>query len=493
MIYQIDEYLTDDIVLESEYNVINSLLDAYDKAYTILESCDDNDILESFDLFQEQEVFVEWKKGPNDKRSDKWTKQMMEDNPGFVPDKQKFKFRQNKKNGKKESIIRSIWKLIPRLYQHAQQIWNRHMQKKRLRYIHDQANKLGVDTSHMSPGELELFYTICNRNMSPEELKKAIKKANQSQAIKHFLIKAGLKIGTGAIVIGGTVYELNKYGVMVTSAIENFKGKIYKKFDEGVLKQIRETGDEVVSKIQQAGEKVANLVQQAMRKAIEFIKKTIASIKKFFNINILGYEKTSDESVVCKFDPTDGTFYVTMDLDVMDEFMNQSSKFINQSAKMISHYFENGELKRSDENKRTGAFVDFERDKHQEKNPIKKKAMPGAEESINHFYSEIQKLFSKAKKKSEYKPLTQFTQKASVISDTIAKVNNGLKELIDKYQKNVDNADDGNMWTPIEKKMLEALRGIMDVQINLQSSIVAVNEYIDNMTKAVNDLSIDES
>ena len=126
-----------DVVMESEYNVINALLDAYDKAYVILENCDDENI-DSFDLFQEQTIFTEWKHGSQNKnQSRKTTKQMIQEQPGFVPDKPKFKFRQTKKNGKKESIIRSIWKMIPRLYHHAQELHNHCMQKKRLRYINN--------------------------------------------------------------------------------------------------------------------------------------------------------------------------------------------------------------------------------------------------------------------------------------------------------------------------------------------------------------------
>ena len=91
-----------DVVMESEYNVISALLDAYDKAYVILENCDDENV-DSFDLSQEQTIFTEWKYGPqNKKQSRKTTKQMMKEQPGFVPDKPKFKFRQTKKNGKRK-------------------------------------------------------------------------------------------------------------------------------------------------------------------------------------------------------------------------------------------------------------------------------------------------------------------------------------------------------------------------------------------------------
>ena len=482
-----------DVVMESEYNVISALLDAYDKAYVILENCDDENV-DSFDLFQEQTIFTEWKHGSQNKnQSRKTTKQMIQEQPGFVPDKPKFKFRQTKKNGKKESIIRSIWKMIPRLYHHAQELHNHYMQKKRLRYINSQANRLGVDVKHMSTGQLELFYTICNQTMPPDELKKQIKKANNAAMIKHSLIKAGLKVGTGAIVVGGIAYELKHDGSLVRTAVDNFKGKINKKLDDAVLSKIRDTGEAAVNKINEAGQQVIKLIKQAMNKAIEFIKKMIASIKKFFNINVLGYDKTSDDTIICKFDPTDGTFYVTLDLDIMDEYIKKSDKFISAAAKMIALYIDDGKLVNNPEHKRTGVLVDFDRDKFNEKNPIKKSALPDAAKASEMYNNDLKELFSKTKKKCIYNPLSQFTEKSQILSESITKYNKTLDQLITIYQKRVDEqetSDKASRWDDAEKSVLNTLRGIMDVQINLLNAIGAINEYIENLFKMAEEMSV---
>ena len=135
----------------------------------------------------------------------------------------------------------------------------------------------------------------------------------------------------------------------------------------------------------------------------------IASIKKFFNINVLGYDKTSDDTIICKFDPTDGTFYVTLDLDIMDEYIKKSDKFISAAAKMIALYIDDGKLVNNPEHKRTGALVDFDRDKFNEKNPIKKLALPDAAKASEMYNNDLKELFSKPKKKCIYNPLSQFT------------------------------------------------------------------------------------
>ena len=43
-------------VMESEMNVMNSLINSYDKAVMILENCDDNTNVDSFDIFQESVI-----------------------------------------------------------------------------------------------------------------------------------------------------------------------------------------------------------------------------------------------------------------------------------------------------------------------------------------------------------------------------------------------------------------------------------------------------
>ena len=53
-------------VMESEINVINSLIDSYDKAMMVLECCDDNTDVDSFDIFQESVIMEADETNTND-------------------------------------------------------------------------------------------------------------------------------------------------------------------------------------------------------------------------------------------------------------------------------------------------------------------------------------------------------------------------------------------------------------------------------------------
>ena len=184
----------DEVILESEYEVLNNLLDAYDKAYTIIENYQGDD-LNAFSIFQESSIVQEasWKETEKQKL-----------------DKPEFKFRQNnEKTGKKENILKSFMKLIPRLIEHVQDLHRRKMEMKKLKLVTEQAKKIGVDVSKMSPGEAELFYTLINQNVPASELKEILRKENFKHDVRMWLTKQGLKVGGGAIVIGGTAYALN--------------------------------------------------------------------------------------------------------------------------------------------------------------------------------------------------------------------------------------------------------------------------------------------
>jgi hypothetical protein len=226
----------DDVILESEYSVINDLFDAYDKAYTIIENYEGED-LDSFSVFQETSIIQEasWKE----------RKQLDKMNTNFVEDKPKLKLRQtDKKTGKKESILKSFMKLIPRLVRHVQDLHRRKMEIKKLELVTKQAKKIGADVSRMTPGEVELFYTLVNRSISPEELKKMLRKENWHHDFKKWLIGKGLKLGGGAIAIGGTVYYFNEKKELIEKKISDYKGQIIKTAGPELANEIQEHGYE---------------------------------------------------------------------------------------------------------------------------------------------------------------------------------------------------------------------------------------------------------
>ena len=84
-------------------------------------------------------------------------------------------------------------------------------------------------------------------------------------------------------------------------------------------------------------------------------------------------------------------------------------------------------------------------------------------------------------------------EKSQILSESITKYNKTLDQLITIYQKRVDEqetSDKASRWDDAEKSVLNTLRGIMDVQINLLNAIGAINEYIENLFKMAEEMSV---
>jgi hypothetical protein len=477
----------DEVILESEYEVLNNLLDAYDKAYTIIENYQGDD-LNAFSIFQESSIVQEasWKETEKQKL-----------------DKPEFKFRQNnEKTGKKENILKSFMKLIPRLIEHVQDLHRRKMEMKKLKLVTEQAKKIGVDVSKMSPGETELFYTLINQNVPASELKEILRKENFKHDVRMWLTKQGLKVGGGAIVIGGTAYALNNKKELIESKISDFKGEIMKKFDETVLSEIREAGSKAADTISKAADKAAEKiadaakrVQEVMRKAIEFIKKLYDGIRKFFNINLLKYDQVTDDGILCKIDVKAGTLYVTIDLDMWSSWIDFARDFIVQAAALIGRKFTDGKLEKNTnaEGKavRSGAIYDFQKE-HDKSNVVTKYTIhPDAESAINKFTDNMRKLADdKTKKKNSYSPISSFSEKAEALSEKLTKMCQAAKSLSAVYESRLKDDTRDDRWVDTEKLVSEKIRGILDTQVTLTNGISAVNEYITTVAEMSDSLSI---
>lgn len=488
----IDVIDIDKIVQESEYDVVNSLLDEYDKAYMIIENYEGDD-LTAFSVFQESQIIMEASK-------QKQIQKTIDSAPGFVPDKPEFKFRQNKKNGDKESVLKSIWMVIPRLFKMVKETYKRNMEIKRLKYINDEAKKLGVSIKNMDNGQLELFYAMCTQKMDPSEIRKIISKENWNTEVKKVLVKNGLKIGGGAIVVGGIAYELSKDNSIIKTKVDEFKGNIAKKLDDNVFGKLRNIGDDIATKINDAGDKVVTKISQiseavvnAIKTAIENIRKVYEVIKKFFNVNIFGYEKTSDENVVCKYDPRNGQLHVTLDLNILTQWADKSAKFIQQAALFVSKSVDGDKIVDTGKKRREGAITQFEKDKAAETNPVAKQLLLDAEGAVKKYNEELQSIMTTSNKKYVYSPMDEFTQGAEKLSKSLDKINTVSDQLIKLYENRTTNHPNDPRWSNAEKAVLNTLRGIFDTQFNIQKSIGAVNEYIDRIAEMSKAMSIDET
>lgn len=462
-----------DIVMESEYEVINSMFDAYEKALVVLEEYDGDD-LDSFSIFQEASM-----KAPE------------------APEKPKLSLRRTDKSGKKESIIKSIFAAIPRLIRHVQDLHKRRMQIKKMKKISKQASKLNVDISNMDAGEIELFHALMQRTISKKELEKFLRR----RELKKALTKLGLKAGGAAIAIGGTAYCINKSGELIEEKVNDFKGKITKTLDESVLDPVRKAYTDAADKISSAADKAcekittaANVCKEAMMKAINFIKKIYESIRKFFNINLLKYEQTSDESVLCKIDMKTGALHVTLDLDMWNEWLERSRIFLYHAAGLIAYKIDDkGGLHKNINDdgksaKRVGLITDTQVNYN---NSGVIKTTPDGKKLVADYMADMQKIANKSNSKKIYQPVDSFCKKAEAIADKLTKMCEVSNKLSDVYETRIKRMDDRNdAFVDVEKDVSLRIRGILDTQVQITNAISAVNEYIDDVAKMTESMSV---
>lgn len=459
------------ITMESEYNVLCALFDSYDKAFFIAENYVGDDI-DNFTIFNESWI-QESKKNANSNDTNTDTK---------------FTFRQTKKDGTKESFVKSLIMLIPRLVKLARNVHAEKLHKKKMKRLTKHAKKLNTDITKMDPGQIEIFNAIINSpSNNKKEMKKIICEGINRYRIRNWLLKMGLKAGGGAIVTGGIAYIINTKGQLISQKVEEYKGAVLKKVDDVVLDPIRNAGNAAAEKITVATEKtvekisaIAEKVENAMKKVCEFIKKIFQNIQKFFRISIFNFDKANDD-ILCKVNVKTGSLKVTLNLDQWMQWLDASRIFITNAAKFISHDIEHGKIVKNEANKRTGAIMDFQ--KAYDDSKIFKGS--DAEDAVTKYRENLNQIFDKTKILKQYEPISDFAEQATQVADRMDKICSIAKELSDKYEKRVNNPALNSKWSNVEQTVFQTLRGILDTQIQLTNAIDAVNEYI----TGVNDIT----
>lgn len=461
------------VTMESKYNVLCALFDSYDKAYIISEEYLGEDI-DQFSVFTES-----------------WIQEAKDDSTDGDSVKSSRFRKVDEKTGKKESFFKSLFMLIPRLIQLARDVHAEKLEKRKMKKLAKKAKKLNTDISEMDPGEVELFNTILKTNpldrKNKKLWKKRVRQGIRSYNFRKWLLKMGLTVGGAAIVVGGVAYTINTKGEVISQKVEEYKGKILKKVDEAVLDPIRNAGNAAAEKITDAASKtvekissIAEKIENVVNKVVEFIKKIFQNIQKFFRRNIFNYDNASDE-ILCKIDVKTGSLKVTLNLDQYNKWLDASKTFIVNAAKFISYEVKQGKVVRNNDNKRTGAIADFQ------KNHDTAKVFKGddAESAVKRYQESLDSIFDKTAILRKYEPISQFAEMAEHVSDKMAKICSVAKELTDLYEKRVSKSGSDSKWSPAEQAVFQTLRGILDTQIQLTNAIDCVNQYI----SGVNDLT----
>lgn len=166
-----------DIMMESEMNVLSSLIDSYDKAMMIMENYSGED-MESFSIFQEAEESAVKSGDPTSNNS------------------------ADAKKGKDESFFKKVLMFIPRLIQHLieflKKVWNNKVAP---------AIENGVDTVKDIPATAKELFDEATGKTDKEEMKKV-------------LIASGIGVSVAGVCIG----IMNQYLGINKAIIEMING-----------------------------------------------------------------------------------------------------------------------------------------------------------------------------------------------------------------------------------------------------------------------------
>lgn len=452
---------------ESSTAVIESLLTTYDKALMILEYMDSDDI-SCFSIFQEVATGKDAAE--------------MSDMVNDAKD--------SNKNKAKKGILAGISGIISKLIDKIKGLTSSKFEAKKMKTLEKKAKKLGVDLDKLSESEKEMLYASLNSQLTEADINKIMTK----RKLKSF----GLKAGIGAIVIGGSAYYINNKKELVVEKVNEFKGKIYKKLDEDVLKGVREATDAAVEKISNvadaAAEKIkatADAVKKAVETVINFLKKLFEAFKRFFNIHILRYDKTEVEKVMCKIDPNTGSLHVTFDLSYIEEWIKETKTFISNATQFIGHKVSNGNLEKNvnEEGKSArGGVIAAVQKEHDSATIIKGK---NGATLVTDYRNHLEKISNKFNSKVEYQPVDAFVNMASRLAPELNSICDLAKKLNDKYNTMVNNPNRKQTdYLNAEKEVATTLRGILDTQILITESVDAINNYINTVAEMTAALEI---
>lgn len=454
----------DDIMFDTEYAVLESMYESYEKAYIILENYNGTDV-EALQLFQEA-------------KTDKNT------------DDEKFKFRQiDEKTGQKESILRSLWKLIPRLIEHIRKLIAKRKAAKQTSEseITKAIETLSVVIKDNSP----------NTNKTEKELKKEYLKDYKAQkedlkAFKRhkFFKSLGIKLAAGSVVAcGGYVFYTGKGGDIVKQKVNEFKGKINKKIDDKFAAQIQRIDASCENAVERI-KSVADKIIATMDRAVQFIKKLFAGVQKFFKVKIGGFNEVGgDGDIICKVDIDTKSITCNLDFDVWEEWIKECKASIYHTlTKLGAKVNDNGKIVKDENVDKSKSAINQHNKEYESKTAIGKLFMPSTEELIKNIQKNTMKLSESKKLKScsiekfiyKSKKLTTDTEELVSITGKLFQV---YSNRINRLEQKEDNKYNDSKAQAIDKQIRELLQGILTSSENFLVALDSIDTYIDSVVE----------
>lgn len=351
----------DFIKAENEFDVYDKMINSYDKATKILESYEGEDI-DSFNIFQEGYYMEASSKKDN------------KNQPLFG--------RTDEKTKKKESVIKSIVHLIPRLAGRLVDSIKKVFSPKSSKNVHDNVTGL----SDMTDSERAVYATATKMSKSTDakqtkklakELAKQIDKARKSSKRKKKVIKASIALAIGSLtyINRGKIKQVVGQGVskgkdMVSDAVERKVGRFVDDVEgkvgdvaDSVKKQIGEAKDAVDARVEALEKNVKELGDKlsVIFKQIGVIcKRIFDSIARFFKTIIKLLPWSKNESIEIResdldFDAENNRIKLPITLSrckgwikICNEFLDKASMLVDNSSITTSkgNVYENPDEKR---------------------------------------------------------------------------------------------------------------------------------------------------
>lgn len=474
----------DFIKAENEIDVYDKMINAYDKALNVLEGYEGEDV-DSFDIFQEG-YYMEAKKDDKDQPLF-----------GRIDDKTK----------KKESVIKSIVHLIPRLAGRLVNSIKKIFSSNSSKNVHD--NVAGIND--MTESERGVYVTALKMTKAKDEkekkrhakeLAKQIDKAQRNSKRVKSVVKASIALAVGTLAytnrkaIGDAVSRGVKMGKdAVGNAISSKVNEITNQVGSTVSKSVNDMKEAVNARVEVLEKNVKELGDKlgVIFKQIGVIcKRIFDSIARFFKTIVKMMPWTKKEEVNISesdldFDAENNRIKLPITLSkckdwilICNEFLDKTSMLIDDTSiksnkgnvykdpdekrRLLNSTFKGSSSDKGFENKVKSAYDVMTRPSSFPANEYEKvynDLKPALEQSIKS----CQNVTNKIEKRLREMKSDNDESSQSTVGKAVSAVKNKVGDLKDPYYK-------------LEEDVLRTTTTILENETALMTSIDVINEWL---------------
>lgn len=441
----------DSILIEAEGSVLNSMIQVYDKALSIIESYEGDD-LSSFEIFQE----------------------------GFLSKKSKESTISTEQQ--KESVGKKILLFLPRLIKHASNLYKNILNKKGLKKLKKKLKKKGYKLDDFSPEELKMLNSI--DAIADKSNGKLLKRMITLRVLEKNASKI-VSLGFSSVLIGGTYYAI-KNGQLekVASAVgevfhfdkigEKITNKIHDASDEAV-QNIKNAVDDGVQKIQENVEKAAAKIAELVEKFVNNIMSLYTNIQKVVSSKVMKYTTIKDSNICLKYDRDKDSLKISFDLSKWFDWYTVANGCLTECSEYLKT--RNVRDKEAHEKIATAKNNIKNASSDQEKNKAQKEYVDVFDKIFNKYES----IFEDVYKSPLNNQITEYSPADSFL-DQLENSKNGksLEALLTANIKHAQTLCDqfsSNEHSNIQR-VVSFINHIMQTSINVLNTIKTIQDFL---------------